>query len=623
MQKEILPIIPLTTPLENIALTFSGGGFRAASYSLGTLAYLNHIKFGEEGKERSLLKNVTYISSTSGGSITNALYSSYIHKGKTFADVYKKLMACLTGQQLLDEVFSVMKNDNEWNVAGNYKARNFINAFAKVYDRLLYGEEIFGVFWNEENIKEFEICLNSTEFYRGLSFRFQTEGSNNTFQKIGNNYLHFDATKLDIVKKIKLADMVAASSCFPAGFEPIVYPEDFSYANKKAVLSIEDLKHNMIAVDYQETENPIEHSFGLMDGGITDNQGLKSAMTADEKRRRRKRDSNPFDLIMVTDVTSYFMDEYKEPAEQLKPPISKNNIDYYIQLFKGTVSSLTKKINWGLLISIVILIASIATIGFTKDLLLQNVGSFFCGFSLLLFIVIIMLKKVKLVRWIFQNKDNIETEKYLNDFIKNQKFISEKILLSLIHFLRFTKIGLLEKMIKSRVASMLSMLLDVNLKQTRRLIYELFYDDQKWENRRASNFIYELSTLNNTSRTHRFNNTENPFKPHLDWDATAADKALLLYGCDKLLTVAEEARTMGTTLWFDEKNEGKLKQIIATGQFTTCCNLLEYVISLERKGIAFDTDTNKQLANLKAALTIDFLAFKKDPYFLYDKMQKM
>jgi hypothetical protein len=31
----------------NIAITFSGGGFRAAAFSLGTLSLLNRIKFGD------------------------------------------------------------------------------------------------------------------------------------------------------------------------------------------------------------------------------------------------------------------------------------------------------------------------------------------------------------------------------------------------------------------------------------------------------------------------------------------------------------------------------------------------------------------------------------------------
>src|ERR1700743_3675644 len=38
---------PFTMPFEHIALAFSGGGFRAASFSLGVLAYLDRVKFDD------------------------------------------------------------------------------------------------------------------------------------------------------------------------------------------------------------------------------------------------------------------------------------------------------------------------------------------------------------------------------------------------------------------------------------------------------------------------------------------------------------------------------------------------------------------------------------------------
>lgn len=275
-------------PFNNIALTFSGGGYRAAAYSLGALSYLDslNIKAANPSGEDSVLKNVSYISSTSGGSFTNALYSSYMHKGKTFADVYKKLLKELNGEDILQEVFKILNDDKQWN-GKNGKQRNIINAFARVYDKILFEEETFGVFWNKKYVPEFEVCFNATEIYRGLSFRFQTEGNNNKYEVIGNNYLFFDTKQLETVKKIKLADIVAASSCFSAGFEPIVYPQDFSYTNKETSVGIEELKTAMLHENYLEKESPIENSYGFMDGGITDNQGLHTAMKVDKKRRRR------------------------------------------------------------------------------------------------------------------------------------------------------------------------------------------------------------------------------------------------------------------------------------------------------------------------------------------------
>jgi hypothetical protein len=105
-------------------------------------------------------------------------------------------------------------------------------------------------------------------------------------------------------------------------------------------------------------------------------------------------------------------------------------------------------------------------------------------------------------------------------------------------------------------------------------------------------------------------------------DPAGEDKALLLEGLEAISPVAEEARAMGTTLWFSEQEQqaGKLKTLIATGQFTTCVNLLEYIISLERKKVPFDADGKKRLQDLKKQIVEDLETFKVDPYFLYDKL---
>lgn len=64
--------------------------------------------------DHRLLDDLIYISSTSGGSFTNALYSAYIHQGKSFEDVYKKLLAELDGEHLVREVFVVLDDDSQW-----------------------------------------------------------------------------------------------------------------------------------------------------------------------------------------------------------------------------------------------------------------------------------------------------------------------------------------------------------------------------------------------------------------------------------------------------------------------------------------------------------------------------
>ncbi len=55
----------------NIALSFSGGGFRAASFSLGCLSYLEQLEFDNV----PFIGLVKFGSSASGGTITLLSYS--------------------------------------------------------------------------------------------------------------------------------------------------------------------------------------------------------------------------------------------------------------------------------------------------------------------------------------------------------------------------------------------------------------------------------------------------------------------------------------------------------------------------------------------------------------------
>lgn len=60
----------LINPLDKIALSLSGGGYRAASFHLGTMAYLNRLIYDKN----PLLQNLRMISTVSGGTITGVVY---------------------------------------------------------------------------------------------------------------------------------------------------------------------------------------------------------------------------------------------------------------------------------------------------------------------------------------------------------------------------------------------------------------------------------------------------------------------------------------------------------------------------------------------------------------------
>ncbi|MGY0038463.1 hypothetical protein [Pedobacter sp. NJ-S-72] len=152
----------------HIALSFSGGGFRAASYSLGCLSYMETVYI--DGKKLTDL--VHFISSASGGTITNLAYTASQRKGQPFQEFYANMNKhILHGTKLIDRVFKILNAESHWKKRPD-KSRNIINAFSIAYDELLFKEEVFGIYWKPVKNAVKEVCANATEFDNGDAFPF-------------------------------------------------------------------------------------------------------------------------------------------------------------------------------------------------------------------------------------------------------------------------------------------------------------------------------------------------------------------------------------------------------------------------------------------------------------------
>src|ERR1700761_3610454 len=115
------------TPLSTIALSCSGGGYRAASFHLGTMSYLDRLQYN--GKP--LLENVKMLSTVSGGTITGIVYTLQRQQGKSFAEIYQFLLQKLRTIDLLTEGIEKLNPDAQWD--NPFKRKNLINAFAELY----------------------------------------------------------------------------------------------------------------------------------------------------------------------------------------------------------------------------------------------------------------------------------------------------------------------------------------------------------------------------------------------------------------------------------------------------------------------------------------------------------
>ncbi|RIV27480.1 patatin-like phospholipase family protein [Fibrisoma montanum] len=289
------------TDFDRIALALSGGGFRAAAYHLGTLRALNTL---------GLLDNVRMISTVSGGTIVGAYYALKRKQGVPFDTIYESFYAILYDDTLLRKALQQWEKTLAGSSSPNYK---LIRAFADVYDSDLFDGATFGEFWNESDLDSFPlqtVVFNATELYSGLAFRFQHASGIDDGYLIGNRNVFVQPND---ARQLRLADIVAASSCFPGGFEPLVMPDDFPRQPGE-----------MLFYDYDNGRLPIDR-LALLDGGVYDNQGTESLLIASDRNASycEKNDIKPGDpiydkigpmsLLLISDVSSAGVNLYKAP----------------------------------------------------------------------------------------------------------------------------------------------------------------------------------------------------------------------------------------------------------------------------------------------------------------------
>ncbi len=404
-------------------MALSGGGYRAATYHFGVLTCLHKV---------GLLDKVTMISSVSGGSITALKYASNLAEGGNFDDFSTQLEGFLTGRDLISEASKLLGKPTYERVTKSY---TIITAFSELYNKHLFGESSknFNLFWNKnfKNSHLKELAVNATEFHSGNSFRFTKSQSGRA--KIGNKNISLLA---DDAKKLRLGDILAASSCFPGGFEPIDLLNDFAIS--------EPFKR-----DYKKHWDV--ESLYLMDGGIYDNQGLEAIKLA-------KKRNNPFDLIIISD--------------------SDQDKDYPLYSPKVTPINLP---NWTLKKAFSILAVLSLTIYFFASLGVYLAFTSFLARDLVLsFLLVSNIWIFRLV--VFQFRSFNES---LNKAVSNQFDPALKKLSSL-------SLNDLADALFSRGQSLITMTTSVFMKRIRSLVYDSVYKPGRFRKYVVDNLIYSL-----------------------------------------------------------------------------------------------------------------------------------
>jgi NTE family protein len=243
-----------------IALSFSGGGTRAAALSYGVLKKLAETPVpGRSGQ--SLLDEVDVISSVSGGSFTAAYYGLF--KERIFQDFESRFLY----RDVEGELFGQVLNPWNWlRLASPYFSR--IDLAAELYDETLFEHKAFQSL--VDGGRHPFIAINGTNMSTGSRFTFTQE--------------EFDLLGSDL-SSYKVARAVAASSAFPFLLSPITlvnYRNVEGFALPTEIrLGLQDAEVNERrylwardrAIYYEDKkDHPYLH---LMDGGLADNLGLR------------------------------------------------------------------------------------------------------------------------------------------------------------------------------------------------------------------------------------------------------------------------------------------------------------------------------------------------------------
>lgn len=296
-----------------LGLSFSGGGFRATAFSLGTMALLQDL---------GLLAKAKVMSSVSGGSLALATYlcakaGSDAERDADFPfyeRFYQRLMDLLEGEQLASkfvDVGALLRGEKLICKAAD-ATHAFLNSCLKGGDdkgeenALLGNEKITQMLANQDLSPDF-VFFNATNITSLDLFRFGIERGtgepgvepvsrpifvlNRFFLKhsrdsaVGRNLYHY-------VQRLRLADCVAASFAFPGGFEPLVFPDDFFsshssvpvWPNAASVAAVDKEDRGAEGAEEERAKSHFRRDLicdykpyvALLDGGLYDNLGLSS-----------------------------------------------------------------------------------------------------------------------------------------------------------------------------------------------------------------------------------------------------------------------------------------------------------------------------------------------------------
>ncbi len=292
-----------------VGLAVSGGGSRAAAFTAATLEALAKLQTSD-GKKNSVLERVNYISSVSGGSLASAYYVAN--------KPLKKEGPMLDEKGNLSPIYKDFFDEYQSNMQKNFQLRAgirqvlFLRAFnptkfayslSDVLDSNFFHEKTFSDLYDREQFGDSpRLILNGTRYNDGRRFVLTTMSSQDF------NYNFFQPLK-DAMEAGQMGDKISAEEkqgmklinkaweqLLPATFEEMK-ENHRTLPISLAVATSASFPPVIGPVTYSvKGEKKYNH---IGDGGLFDNTGLESLVTAFLKKISNDKSSKKALIIAI------------------------------------------------------------------------------------------------------------------------------------------------------------------------------------------------------------------------------------------------------------------------------------------------------------------------------------
>jgi len=304
-----------------VVLAFSGGGTRAAAFSYGALEALRRIEIvTKTGRKIRLLDEVDVITGVSGGSFTALAYGLY---GDKLFDEYE---ARFLKRNVQGELTVRLLNPLNWGALSSTGWGRSEMA-AQLYDEILFNGATFADLYRAGGPM---IAVSATEL---------TTGSRIVFIPI-----NFDVMCADL-GPIRLSRAAAASSAVPVVLSPITinnyggscgyqkpawlrpFTDPTKLPPRPAARALKRLQ------EMQELNNGVEDPyFHLVDGGISDNLGLRGVLDLLETYEALHEAGQPSPLDHIRRIIIFVVNSLSIPSTKWnKSEDSPGSIDILIK----------------------------------------------------------------------------------------------------------------------------------------------------------------------------------------------------------------------------------------------------------------------------------------------------